>query len=280
MFLFKNKVYVQLIDTLIISASLTYSFICPSPILMQHFPCYQSSGYKYCFESVYDIDSKSMIDMFNTDGIIYVDQLTYNILYNSSMRRIHQQYSSLLDLNELINCVKAHMLFDVASSTYVSEFIQMEGIRFELHELPIEIALSLVYHGKLKPTNMFKDKINTLWSKWANGRIERAYSMIKEELIKDVGNTELDFSMLLTALREVEDISNHPLFENTPLGKDLQLIQQKRNGALSFPDMINFIMTNRCKLISERAKLNKWMFYFITKHPTSLQVVRGLLYID
>lgn len=280
MFLFKNKVYVQLIDTILLTASSTYSFICPSAILMQHFPSYQSSGYSFCFESVYDIDSKSMIDMFNTDGIIYVDQLTYNILYNSLVHRIHQQYSSLLNLNELINSVKAHILFDVASSIYVTEFIQMEGIRFEMHELPIEIALSLVHHSKLRPTNMFKDKINTLWSKWANGRIDQAYSMIKEDLIKDIGTTELDFNALLTALIGVEDIATHPLFENTSLGKDLQLIQQKRNGALSFLDMIDFIMTNRCKLISERAKLNKWMFYFVTKHPTSLQVVRGSLYID
>jgi len=272
MFLFKNKVYVQLIDTLIISASSTYSFICPSPILMQHFPCYQSSGYKYCFESVYDIDSKSMIDMFNTNGIIYVDQLTYNILYNSLVRRIHQQYSSSLNLNELLNSVKAHMLFDVASSTYVSEFIAMEGINFELHELPIEIALSLVHHSKLRPTNMFKDKIHTLWSKWSRSRIDRAYSIIKEDLVKDIGNAELDFNTILTSLMSVEDISNHPLFENTSLGRDLHLIQKKRDGTLQFSDMIDFIMTSRCKLISERVKLNSWMFYFVTKHPNSLLV--------
>ena len=278
MFLFKNKVYVQLIDTLIISASSTYSFICPSTILTQHFPCYESSGYIYCFESIYDIDSKSMIDMFNTDGIIYVDQLTYNILYNSLVRRIHQQYSSLLNLNELINCVKAHMIFDVASSIYVTEYIQMEGIRFDLHELPIEIALSLVYHGKLKPTNMFKDKIHKLWSSWANRRINAAYVIFKEYLIKDIGTDELNVEHLLTALIGLDDISNHSLFANTLLGRDLQAIRQKRDGALSFNDVIVFIMTNRCKLIHDRVKLNKWMFYFVTKHPTSLSLIRDTSY--
>jgi len=84
-----------------------------------------------------------MIDMFNTNGIIYVDQLTYNILYNSLVRRIHQQYSSSLNLNELLNSVKAHMLFDVASSTYVSEFIAMEG-NFEVFfkALPLGVIRS------------------------------------------------------------------------------------------------------------------------------------------